>query len=300
MMEQKPLVSVVIPTYNRAEFLVKAIESVLRQSYACYEIIVADDGSSDDTMKRVGAIEGPINYIRLKHSGHPGEARNQAVKAARGSLIAFLDADDLWREDKLSKQVRVMVENETVGLVYSNALVFSGNEPSQGEPALEPHQLQLDSVFEALLKGCFIHPSMVVVRKRLFDRIGLFDLQFKAQEDYYFWLRAAQVAPARAVPEPLVFIRRHPESLSHQRGISDWQGAILILEHLLASKSLTFHQRLILRKTLSRFNSHVGIEYLETGQVALGRSYLRRSLLWNPIQGRAWTALLRSYGANQR
>jgi len=290
-MNKKPLVSVIIPTYNRADFLIEAIQSVLRQSYAHYEIIVADDGSTDDTMERIASMDGPIRYMRLRHTGFPGKARNQGIKKSRGSLVAFLDSDDLWAKDKLAKQVDLFLEDEDLGLVYSNVRAYSG-DTSISEPILKLHQLRSDSVFIELLKGCFIHPSTVVVQRRLFEHLGLFDLRFESQEYYHYWLRSALYYQIRAVSEALVYVRRRPGSLSHRLGARDWQNAISVFEHLLANESLSFRQRLIARRTLSRFCTHVGLDYLNSGEESIADSYLWRSIFWNPIQRRAWLALL--------
>lgn len=292
-MEENPLVSVIIPTYNRADYLVEAIQSVLGQTYTHYEILVADDGSTDDTMERVAAIAGPIHYLRLDHTGQPGVARNQALKAAAGNLIAFLDSDDLWRKDKLSKQVALFLEDTGLGLAYSDCRIFSTGADISA-PALKSRQLHLESVFEELLKGDFFHPSTIVVQKSLFDRIGLFDVRFEIQADYLFWLRAARIAPARAVPESLVYVRRHAQNLSDQRGISHWYNSILMFEHLMATEALTFRQGFILRKTLARFNTHIGLHHLRLEQRSAASRYFLRSLGWNPIQRRAWLALWQS------
>src|SRR5262245_23003010 len=102
-MIDKPLISVIIPTYNSARFVIDAVESALAQSYPSLEVIVVDDGSSDDTQERLGPWEGRIKYFYQPNSG-PAKARNRGIKEARGDLIAFLDADDQWLPEKLNKQ----------------------------------------------------------------------------------------------------------------------------------------------------------------------------------------------------
>lgn len=290
-MSSHPRVSVVITTYNRADLVVEAIQSVLAQTYTDYELLVADDGSTDDTAERVTAFGNRLRYLPLEHSGRPEDARNAAIKAARGDLIAFLDDDDTWRSDKLACQITAFEQNDALGLVYSDIQLLYP-DGSTSPPALKQHQRRPSVVFDHLITDCFIHPSTVVVHRRLFDRIGLFEKRFVSQGDYYFWLRATHAAPARCIPKPLVLVRRHESSLTKQRGIDDYENAIRVLEYLPAAIRLTAKQRILRRRTLARLYTHVGLHVLKTNGVAEARTYFLRSVRYNPLQRRAWTELV--------
>ena len=114
-----PLVSVVIPAYNSGKFVAQAVESVLAQTYAPFEIIVVDDGSTDETKDVLGRFNGQINYIHQANSG-PSAARNAGIRVARGAYICFLDADDLWTPDRLAVQMAFMQANHSIGLLFSD------------------------------------------------------------------------------------------------------------------------------------------------------------------------------------
>lgn len=288
-MSTSPHVSVIITTYNRAAFLVEAIKSVLSQSYRDYELIVADDGSTDDTAQRVAAFGDRVSYLPLAHSARPEVARNQTIAQARGDLIAFLDDDDLWREDKLTRQVAALNASEA-GFAYSDGR-FLDPDGSVSPPRLLPHQKRNKGVFDNLLAGCFIHPSAVVIRQALLQQLGGFDERFFSQGDYDLWLRAAYTAGAVCIPEPLILIRRYTTGLSWQREAIHYQNAIRVLARLRQTHALTWRQKWRVHHTLSRWHAHLGIELLDADRSG-ARRHLWQSLRHNPLQRAAWTALL--------
>ena len=297
-MTTTPRVSVIITTHNRAALLVEAVNSVLAQTYQDFELIVADDGSSDDTAARIAALAGSIRYLKLPHSGKPEVARNRAIAQAHGSFFAFLDDDDLWHEEKLARQMEVLEAEQAVGYSYCDCCFLeadglpSGQTPTPlqtGPPLLLPEQKQSNAVFENLLQGCFVHPSTVVMRRSIFEAVGPFDATFVCQGDYLLWLQAARVAPVACVPEPLVTLRRSPAGLSEQRRLLNLENAILVLEALRRREALTWKQRLLSRRTLARWHVTLG---LRRDSARAARSDLLRSLGLNPLQRTAWKALV--------
>src|SRR5437867_1708261 len=118
-----PKVSIVIPTYNYGRYVVEAVESVLNQSFQDREVIVVDDGSTDDTRERLERFRGRIRYIYQRNKGLPA-ARNTGIRAARGAYVAFLDSDDLWLPEKLALQVPILDTRQQVGMVYTDAHLF--------------------------------------------------------------------------------------------------------------------------------------------------------------------------------
>ncbi len=289
-MPAKPRVSVIITTYNRADFLVEAIASVLAQTYQDFELIVADDGSTDDTAIQISSFGDRLRYLPLVHSGRPEDVRNAGIVTAQGELIAFLDDDDRWHEDKLSRQVAIFDKDQTVGMVYCDVQFILADD-SLSPPALPAWQKHSIDVFDRLLADCFIHPSTVMVKRRLFEEIGLFEKRFYSQADYYFWLQVAHTTPVRCLPESLTLARRHPSNISETRNLRHYQCAIDVLAHLEATLPLTRRQQFIVRRTLARWHTHVGLA-LRPAKPNIARQHFLRSLRLNPFQRRAWLALL--------
>ena len=202
-----PLVSVVIPTYNQAALLVEAVESALAQTYPNREVIVVDDGSTDDTAARMApyAEGGRVRYLVQKNR-RQAAARNADIRAAQGELIAFLDHDDLWAPDKLVRQVPLF-ERPEVGLVYSGAVEIDPDGNVLWEKGSE--KFCRGRIFDRLLFDHFITNSTVVVRRACLDRSGLLDDALFAVADIHLWLRICHDYEADFVPDALVSCRRH-------------------------------------------------------------------------------------------
>ena len=207
------LVSVVIPTYNYARYLPEAINSVLRQSVDCYEIIVVDDGSTDDTKEVARLFGQSIRYIYQENQGL-ASAYNRGIKAARGDFIAFLDSDDLWLPHKLERQLRLFESDPDLGMVICNGFYFDQTgttgtffPPEKNDPI--PEDLHTQLFLRNIIPG-----NTPLIRSRCFDRIGLHDESLTASEDLDMWIRFTRHYRVGYVPEPLVKYRRHPEAMS--------------------------------------------------------------------------------------
>jgi glycosyltransferase involved in cell wall biosynthesis len=209
------LISVVIPAYNAAAFLDRAVQSVNAQTFRDIETIIVDDGSGDETPAAAERLSN-CRYFRIAHSGLPAVPRNFGVKQAQGEYIAFLDADDEWVPGKLQVQSQILEANSGIGLVCSNAFVMRDDHRDTGELYLKPGQGKTGKVLKQLAKDNFIITSTVLMRKDLFHSSGGFseEPQLCALEDYDLWLRVAGVADIRYVEEPLAFYRDSPSSLS--------------------------------------------------------------------------------------
>lgn len=194
-------VSVIIPAYNSARFLPDTLHSVLAQTYSDYEVIVVDDGSTDDTEAVVMAVGGPVRYLPQSNGG-PSAARNAGIGAARGEFICFLDADDLWTPDKLVAQVDFMDRSPNVGLVFADGEEFD-ESGVQCASLLSKSRFDGEIVtgtviveaFQKLLEENFIPTSTVMVRKSCFATTGLFDPALKGPEDRDMWSRIAAHFP---------------------------------------------------------------------------------------------------------
>jgi glycosyltransferase involved in cell wall biosynthesis len=207
-----PSVSVIIPTYNYARFLTEAAESVLGQTFSDLELIIVDDGSTDNTVDVVRPYlsDDRVHYIHQENRGLSA-ARNRGIRESRGEFIALLDADDVWFPSKIEKQVRLMGESPDVGLVYCKAEnVSEKGDALPGVPV--PHKENI--TYKDLMYFPLTNPSCVFIRKRIFDEVGLFDESFTHLEDSNMWIRILRYYRSAYVDEVLVKIRKHPKSIS--------------------------------------------------------------------------------------
>jgi hypothetical protein len=214
-----PRVSIITPVWNRAALIQQTVASALAQTFKSFELIVADDGSTDDSAGRAAVSGDPrVSVLRLEHSGSPAVTRNSALRHARGRYVAFLDSDDQWLPDKLGEQVRMLDARRDAGMVYGLASYFDG-ERERG--ALGPKAARVpESLFELLLlQGNFIQPSTVLIRREICELLGGFDEadRFRAVEDYDLWLRVTKRYPALFIPRVITRYRRHDGNLSRDR-----------------------------------------------------------------------------------
>ncbi len=209
------LVSVVIPTYNYAHYLTGAVESALAQTYPDREVIVVDDGSTDDTRDRLAPFRGRIRYVHQENRGLSA-ARNAGIRVARGALIAFLDSDDLWHPEKLAVQARYLDEHPEVALVASEHLDMHTSEIGRvdwprvdGSRAIGAHAVS----FDELVIGSRFGACGVVARRRCFDEVGPFDETLRSAEDVDMWIRIASRFPVAKLEFPLWAYRHHGASM---------------------------------------------------------------------------------------
>ncbi|MCL2293959.1 MAG: glycosyltransferase family 2 protein [Spirochaetes bacterium] len=206
---KKPLISVIIPVYNRSNLLKEAVNSVMSQSFADFELIIADDCSEEDIQKAVETLlvreNISIKFLRLqKHSGMPGLVRNFGCKAAEGRYIAFLDSDDLWLPDKLEKQVARLAGNSAVSICHTREIWQRGEKVVS--QASQRHKREGD-IFEDALAKCIMGPSTVIMERGLFEKLGGFREDIEIAEDYELWLRVTAGSAAAYIDEPLVIKR---------------------------------------------------------------------------------------------
>lgn len=231
-----PKVSVIIPTYNRAELLRQAVESALAQTFNDLEVVITDDGSSDETAQVAASFGERVRCLLLPHSGLPAAARNAALQASQSEYVAFLDSDDTWFPEKVVRQVERLEQDPEAGIACSNALaLFSGKE-KPGAPYLHPGQGASGWALADLLQDNFIITSTAVVRRSLLEQTGLFDEQpeLRALEDYDLWLRLAAISKVIYLFESLAVYRDTTASSIRSQRPSDryWSGRLRVLENL--------------------------------------------------------------------
>jgi len=202
-------VSVVIPTYNRADLIDKAIKSVLKQTYQHYEIIVIDDGSTDNTEKVVKDLHhSQIHYIKHNDNRGVSAARNTGIKKSRGEYIAFLDSDDEWMPEKLDKQMKIFERAPLeVGAVYTGNY-YIDRKSKKIKKVYIPRKKGY--IYEDILKGeGRLYVSTLIVRRECFAKAGLFDEDFPAREDLDMWIRISKYYQFAYVKDLLVICRTH-------------------------------------------------------------------------------------------
>ena len=196
----RPLVSIIIPTRNREALVAAAIDSVLNQTQQDFELIVVDDGSTDATQEVVRAYGKRISCLRIDHAG-PSAARNCGIAAAQADLIAFLDSDDLWMPRKLERQLAHYSSNADV-VVSQTREVWIRNGVRVNARA--KHRMYSGWIYEHCLPLCIVSPSSVMIHRKVFDHVGLFDESMPACEDYDLWLRIAPHYPIHLIDEELI------------------------------------------------------------------------------------------------
>lgn len=215
----RPEVSIILPTFNRVDYLREAIDSVLAQTHRNWELIIADDGSDDATRSFLSSLRDQrIAAIFMDHVGNPGAVRNRAIRVARAAYLAFLDSDDVWAPRKLEVQLGLMKARPDRRWSYTNCAEI--DERGRPLPAsLEPFVLGDGQIVELLLmsRACIATPSIVAERD-LVDEVGGFDEGQHFGEDFDLWVRLALRSDVSVSAEALVFIRNnHTDRYSRDR-----------------------------------------------------------------------------------
>jgi glycosyltransferase involved in cell wall biosynthesis len=196
-----PEVSVIIPTYNRSERVVRAVQSVLDQSFKDLEILVVDDGSTDDTEARLVPYGSSIKYMRQPANRGASAARNKGIDNSSGTWIAFLDSDDYWLKEKLHFQMEFLHRiPDAVACQTQEIWIRRGRRVNPKKI----HKKPSGEIFQHSLRLCLVSPSSVVLKRSLFDEIGLFDETLEVAEDYDLWLRISCRYPIHLIERDLV------------------------------------------------------------------------------------------------
>jgi glycosyltransferase involved in cell wall biosynthesis len=241
-------VSVVIPTRDRRELVLEAARSVLAQRGCEVELIVVDDGSRDGTDAALHVLGDRLRYVRQEARG-VSAARNRGAGLARGPWLAFLDSDDLWRPDKLARQLELHRRRPPLAVSQTGEIWIRNGR--RVNPCLHHAKPQGD-IFLPSLQRCLVSPSAVLMRRDLFLALGGFDETLEVCEDYDLWLRLAGRYEVGLVPEPLV-VRRggHPDQLSRRHwGMDRFRVAALL--KLLSCAAVDDERRSAVAETLRR------------------------------------------------
>ena len=265
-----PLVSVIIPTFNRSNVLNEAIKSVLNQSFQDFELIVVDDGSTDGTSELLESYGDSIHYCFQENKG-PSAARNLGIKNATGLYITFLDSDDLWLPDKLFTQMDLIFSNPEIKICYSDEIwIRKGVRVNQRKR----HRKYSGWIFKHCLALCIISPSSVLLHREIFNHVGMFDENLIVCEDYDLWLRVSLKYPITFINDPFIIKRGgHSDQLSHKYWGMD-RFRIMAIEKILANPKLAEEHRIVAVKTLEKMCRIVGNGYLKRGKLKEGNYFL--------------------------
>ncbi|MEK6197698.1 MAG: glycosyltransferase [Desulfobacterales bacterium] len=264
-------VSVIIPTYNRAQRLGKAIDSVLAQSHQDFELIVVDDGSEDNTDELIENYNSDIVYIRQENSG-AAAARNRGIEKARYNLLAFLDSDDWFAENKLKTQIQAMNRNPSCLISHTNEIWYRNGQILNQKLK---HRKSSGDIFAQSLELCAVGMSTIMIHKEIFDRYGFFDEGYPCCEDYEFWLRISAEEKFLLVEEPLTSKdggRDDQLSAIYRTGMDKFR--IKAIMKTLASGRLTEEQTGIARRELERKCRIYGTGCIKHGRAEEGRYFL--------------------------
>ncbi len=232
-------ISVIVPVYNRAGLIVRALTSVFAQSRLPQEVIVVDDGSTDGTGEHVREHFPKVRYVRQPNRG-VSSARNHGIAEARSEWLAFLDSDDAWLPDKLELQQRALAAYPSYRLCHSNEIWMRRGRFVNRK---KRHTKSGGHIFLRCLPLCVISPSSVVVHRSVIDAVGMFDESLPACEDYDLWLRICAVYPVLYLEQPLIIkYGGHADQLSQRYPAMD-RFRIRALEKILRTGTLSDSER---------------------------------------------------------
>ncbi|SFB74995.1 Glycosyl transferase family 2 [Massilia yuzhufengensis] len=301
------LISVVIPCYNAEAYIAATIRSVLAQDIDGMELIVVDDGSSDGSVALVRAQFPQVRLVQQANAG-VAAARNHGIALARGTWVAFIDADDIWLPGKLRAQFEQMAAIEGCRMSYTAWKVWPCQDPEPGAVYVEQLLAQAGEtarwsgpsgwIYTELLLDCVVWTSTVVAQRSLFQEIGGFDPGLRVGEDYDLWLRASRVTPIHRVARPYALYRTHPSSITHSLPTANYRAIVIgraLANWGMYSPDGCEADRGEVRRLLAKSWSDYAGAHLDRGSLATARragwAALRTDLRHLP----GWKVLIKSY-----
>jgi glycosyltransferase involved in cell wall biosynthesis len=247
-MDDPKKVSVIIPTYNRESTLSRAIDSVLKQTYRNFEVIVVDDGSTDNTSRVIEKYKDRIRYYSKLHSG-VSAARNLGLEKSEGTWVSFLDSDDYWLPKKLESQMEYLRKNPDIMIVQTDEYWMRNDKIVN---PMKKHKKYSGWIFEHCLPLCIVSPSAVLIHQKVFNDVGVFDESFPVCEDYDLWLRVSLKYKIALIPEKLVVkTGGHSDQLSRKYwGLDRYR--VRALEKVLNDDLSPLQKRLVLEEIIKK------------------------------------------------
>jgi glycosyltransferase involved in cell wall biosynthesis len=277
------LVTAVVRSYNRADYLREAIDSVLGQTRPPDQVVVVDDGSTDATPDVLASYGSAVEVVGLAHSGNPAAVLNAGLRAARGDLVALLDSDDIWLPDKLALQ-HASFSDARVGFAYGNVCLLWA-DGQRSAPVLRADQIVSGCLLPTLVRDMCVHPSTLVVRRAL---VGQLDESERVNEDFFLLLRLAREASGACVREPVALIRQHPGMLSAAHGLEAYIASIRALSGVVRDATVSRSVRLDARRSMGRYQAHVARQLVVQGRFGAARAHALAALAQHPLHRPAW------------
>jgi glycosyltransferase involved in cell wall biosynthesis len=275
--DTSPRVSIIIPTHNRSQLLRAAIDSVLAQTYPAIEIIVVDDGSTDDTASVMAQYAGQVTYIRQDNAG-VAAARNTGFRASSGEYINFLDDDDTFMPTKIGRQVKVLEAHPEVGLVHCR----HQHVDEAGVPLDAGWSVPEGHVLKELVCGCFLVVHAPLIRRQCLEQVGLFDETLPWTADWDLWLRIALAGyPFAHIQEPLCMYRIQRGSMQGNV-VKQEQAVFALLEKVFANPQLPADVVAMRAQAYQAAHLWIGCRYYAVGQWENGQRNLAEALTLNP------------------
>lgn len=290
---KKDLVSVIVPVYNRENYVGETLDSILRQTYQNIEIVAVNDGSTDNSLSVLLSYKeqypDKLLVIDQENQGQV-KSRNNAILQASGEYIAFLDSDDLWLPEKLEKQLPLFVEN--VGLVYSGI----HNIDDEGN-IIDTELCRSDmrgNIYEKLLIRNRMTGGTVVVRREVIEQVGMFDVEFAAAENWDLWLRVSKSYAVDFVNEPLVKYRKHPGNMSKDRMLMLNIINSILTKHC-SNEPVSSKEKVAINKARANYAYRKGIYYISEADYKTARKNFKETLRLFPGYKDSRSRLLRAY-----
>jgi glycosyltransferase involved in cell wall biosynthesis len=276
------LVSVIIPAYNKSEYTCRAVDSVLNQTYSPVELIVVDDGSTDDTRERMAAYADRLVYIR-KPNGGACSARNAGIRIAKGEFIGLLDCDDMYLPQKIELSVKHLQDHPELGFVHTKAFLID-REDKTVRVYERPENRTQGWIAPRLILGNFICNSTVVIRKSCLDAVGLYDESIFTPADWDMWLRLSERYQTDYIDVPLTKYRITDNYIFNKLELAEREEAVMIEKFFERNRSLDR----LKGKVLSNWHLRYAQCYVVKEDGARVKNELKQALALNPYNAKAW------------
>jgi glycosyltransferase involved in cell wall biosynthesis len=291
----KPLVSILMPVYNCAEYIEAAIQSCLSQTYENFEIIIIDDGSTDETSSIIHSFSGHDNFMALRQTNAGrGAACNKGIKTAKGSLISFCDADDLLHDKKLELQANVMIKYPEIGLLHTARTAINNAGEVIGHPHARDNRIEIYKATQKLFHRNYICGPSVMIRNECFDEAGYFDESLEQNEDHDLYLRISLAYKFGYLNQEIYKYRKHDGQITQKRQQRE------SYKELVLKRFVKKHPNAVTKNDMNIAFANIhksrGHELLKNDKnpVAARREFLK-SLQYRPISASVWFRLIKSF-----